>query len=371
MKLESVLIKVAIIILAVKALFILSTVIIIFAGIHHAGSSGKDDPENDAKVDRTEAIYTLNDGGGSYALSQVDINATEFVIPAEYNGLPVTAINRDAFYYVDYPMGCAGPDVYVAKLDSLTIPSSITEIKYGAFYKSDIKNIHYEGTIEEWCSISFGSSVFGEETSFYIGEEEVTDLTLPETLVKVESQAFSGYKKLTSLNLNLVDTVGSEAFACCHNLESVTAHNLKLIESAAFEDCPLLESFEINSSPLEKIGENAFWRCEKLYSFTLPENFISVGAKAFSGCTGLYDIYNFSNLNVIAGRSDNGNIAENALIVHTQKDDGLTLKIDDNFGWVLSEERGQLVKYFGEEPELILPEDVDGKQYDIRRNTFY
>ncbi len=65
--------------------------------------------------------YELSDDGTAYTVVGIaDTETTNIVIPAAYNGLPVTSIGDRAFY------GCSG-------LTSITIPDSVTSIGEYAF----------------------------------------------------------------------------------------------------------------------------------------------------------------------------------------------------------------------------------------------
>ena len=64
-------------------------------------------------------------------------------IPSTLDGLPVTQISDYTF-------------MYCTNLTSITIPKSVVKISSEAFTDSGLKEIIYEGTIEDWERIELG-----------------------------------------------------------------------------------------------------------------------------------------------------------------------------------------------------------------------
>ena len=87
--------------------------------------------------------FTLSNDRNYYSVkgSNSAKNAVSIVIPSEYNGKPVNAIDTQAFKDCN-------------KLVSIVIPESITNIKYYAFNNcTNLTNVKYTGTIADWCKI--------------------------------------------------------------------------------------------------------------------------------------------------------------------------------------------------------------------------
>ena len=102
-------------------------------------------------------------------------DATEVVIPAEVNGLPVTTIG-------DYAFGAC------YSLTSITIPNSVTTI---------------------------GNSAF-------LGCYSLTSITIPNSVTTIGEDAFWCCKSLTSITIpNSVISIGDRAFVDCDNLTDV------------------------------------------------------------------------------------------------------------------------------------------------------
>jgi hypothetical protein len=111
--------------------------------------------------------FTLNSDRQSYSVSKGTCTDTDIIIPATYEGLPVTKIGDSAFY------NCK-------ELTSISIPDSVTSIGDDAFEGcTSLKTVYYTGSSEEWGQISIGSSnsKLTSATRYYYSETQPTDTT--------------------------------------------------------------------------------------------------------------------------------------------------------------------------------------------------
>ena len=143
-------------------------------------------------------------------------------------------------------------------LTSLTLPSSVTSIGWGAF---------------SGCS-------------------GLTSLTIPSSVTEIGNQTFYGCSGLTSLTLpSGVTSIGNYAFEGCSGLTSLTIpSSVTSIGDRAFLGCSGLTSLTLPSS-VTSIGESAFTGCSGLTSLTIPSGVTSIGNFAFRDCSGLTSIY--------------------------------------------------------------------------------
>lgn len=132
----------------------------------------------------------------------------------------------------------------------------------------NFQKVYYEGTIEEWCSIDFQGSFAnplgqGDSVKFYIKKannvwDEITELTIPNTITKIGNYQFDGFR----------------------NLRSVTLHDeISHIGKYSFRDT----SFSIIDLPkgLISIGNYAFSGNENVEFVIIPSSVTEVGELIF------------------------------------------------------------------------------------------
>ena len=150
-------------------------------------------------------------------------------------------------------------------LESITIPSTVTLIREGAFINcANLKTVYYEGTIEQWCNISFKTAPCNG-SDLYINGELIQNLVIPQGITKIPDNAFADCTSLVSVDISeSVTTIGRSAFSGCTSLANVAlSPNIKDIEDGAFANCKALETIEIPVS-LKTIKSLAFYRCTSL-----------------------------------------------------------------------------------------------------------
>ena len=86
------------------------------------------------------------------------------------------------------------------------------------------------------------------EYELYVGEELVTDITVPSDMTTINSNFFSGCVSLTSLTIpDHVTTIGEGAFAGCINVKSlIIPSSVTTIGNNAFSDLQL-ETLELHT----------------------------------------------------------------------------------------------------------------------------
>lgn len=166
----------------------------------------------------TEGLeLTKSEDGQSYIVTGLgDATTKSIVIPAIHEGLPVTAIGDNAFYY--------------SEITSVTIPDSVKSIGIMAFAEC-----------EYLSTIRLGKSI----TKIGLGAfywTNISSITLPDTLTVIEEDTFSRCESLTSIIIpEGVTTIESGAFESCDSLISVTIpRSVTSIGERAFTDCPKL-----------------------------------------------------------------------------------------------------------------------------------
>lgn len=102
------------------------------------------------------------------------------------------------------------------------------------------------------------------------------------------------------------------------------------------------------------ISGYAFSGCTSLELVYMPDTLYSVGNGAFGGCTSLFEIYNFSNLNFVIGKTNYGGIARSAYKIHTSADDRMPKAKTDKVCFVKPADKWILARYLNPETNLRL-----------------
>ena len=178
-------------------------------------------------------------------------------------------------------------------IENLYIGKNITSISSSnPFYYNRFKNIYYDGTIEDWCSLRFDSL---EENPLYYGGKiyfkdgdsysELEVVEIPNTVTAIGDYQFYRFSSIKKVILpNTITSIGSNAFYNCKNLKGIYIESgLLTIGSEAFEGCTTLISVRLGDS-LTSIGDYAFKGCSLLYNVEIPNTLSSLGAGVFKDC---------------------------------------------------------------------------------------
>jgi len=179
-------------------------------------------------------------------------------------------------------------------LTKIVIPGSVNYIGLNAFDGcSGLTSVHISD-IAAWCEISFGnpaSNPLQYAKHLYLGEEEIKDLVIPNSVTNIGSYAFIYCSGLTSVTIpNSVTSIGNSAFIYCSGLTSVTIPNsVTSIGNYAFEDCTGLTSVTIPNS-VKTIGTYAFSGCENLLSVKIGDGCTAIPNRLFYNCKSLKEV---------------------------------------------------------------------------------
>lgn len=164
---------------------------------------------------------------------------------------------------------------------------TVDGVSYNITSESDLtcevteKNDGYEGDVTIPAEVSYGGKVYtvtaiGSD-AFYC--DELTSVTLPNTVTTLASSAFYMCMSLSKVNLgDAVEEIGSGAFMSCPIEEIKLPSTLKSIGSTAFMQSRL-KSVDLPPS-LENIGAMAF-SGTALTSVTVPNSVTEIGMGAF------------------------------------------------------------------------------------------
>ena len=184
---------------------------------------------------------------------------------------------------------------------SVTIPNSITIIKYDAF--CNCNNL---------TTVIFSSNLEIIEGGVFSGCNALSAITLPNSLKKIGNNAFRFCSSLASIEIpDGVTSIGNRAFQGCNGLTTISVGSgVEVIEGEAFQGCLSLASVHIKNlsawcnidfsqtgyvgwqetatNPLYN-AHHLFLNGEEILDLVIPDDVKSLNGN-FDGCTGLKSV---------------------------------------------------------------------------------
>lgn len=197
------------------------------------------------------------------------------VIPAtvEYDGVTYTVTSLQNYPGFSKNYG----------LKSVTIPSTIQTIDFGAFYAlHGLGGIYVSEDHPNYTTVD-GDLFSKDSTKLIYCRRNRSSYTVPDYVTIIGNGAFSSNNWLTSVVIpNSVTVIEASAFFDCGGLQKVNIPNsVTSIGASAFTNCKNLKPVEFPNS-LTSIGSKAFERCVSFKTINLPSSITSVGSNAFS-----------------------------------------------------------------------------------------
>ncbi len=126
---------------------------------------------------------------------------------------------------------------------------------------------------------------------WYIGEDTITKIVIPEGVETIGSYAFANLTALEEVVLpSTLNNIGVGAFLGCKQLKYINLENVQFVNEKAFADCELLGSDrDIDLRSIVAIGNYSFQNCCLNY-VQLPRTSQSLGEGAFYGNKALTEI---------------------------------------------------------------------------------
>ena len=215
------------------------------------------------------------------------------------------------------------------KLTDIIIPDEVTSIRYRAFDNCNaLKTVSLGANLTEigerafyQCTrlenITFGNKVSLIDIAAFDMCYYLKHVQLPESIIEIGDYAFS-YSGLTGVVIpNNVQSIGIGAFSTCRSLAQVViGDKVSNIGRSAFADCAALNLFTVSENNqkyicedsmllskdktvlyvfpggkkstiipnyIKKIGDGAF-AGHNISRIEIPDNVVSIGEYAFSGC---------------------------------------------------------------------------------------
>ena len=218
----------------------------------------------------------------------------------------------EAFYYVD--LDTLPSTILVirqeafklcARIRTMVLQSNLTEIGTEAFaFCRALATVFVPDSVREINKGAFGDCYSLQTVRLPANNAQfvrlaprlfrncisLRDLHLPATIDHIGARAFDGCTQLQHLAIpNSVDTISRSAFRDCRSLQTLELPQNDEFDNIPFEmchECTSLQRIVIPQS-VEVISARAFRLCSSLVDVDLGRNLISVGARAFAGCTAL------------------------------------------------------------------------------------
>lgn len=239
-----------------------------------------------------EVDYVLYSTAGGYlrvnqhngTLTDCSTLSGDLVIPAEVEGVAVTAIADRAFYgqegltsvTVPSSVKTIGDQAFTSclALKTATLSEGVITLGKNAFrYCYSLANLNLPTSLQviddyafQRClalkSVTVPSGVDRIGKNVFEDCENLTTVKLPATVISVGEYAFSGCKKLTTVNLPT----------------GITALN-----TAVFNGCAALQQVIVPEG-VQRVYGLAFRNCSSLQKLSLPDSIQSIGGNAFDGC---------------------------------------------------------------------------------------
>ena len=311
----------------------------------------------DSKIVKKDDYLFYTYKGVNYLFGYLG-NDTELTLPESYNGQSYEIYNH-AFYRND-------------NITKVIIPDSVTSIGNYAFY------FCYSLT-----SVTFSDSVTDIGKYAFCNCDSLASVTFSDSVTDIGDYAFYDCNSLTSVTIpNSVTSIGDSAFRDCNSLIRVYIADLAKWCNISFGDFfanplyyaknlylngKLVTSLVIPDS-VTSIGWYAFYNCINLTSVTIPNSVTSIGGMAFYGCYKLLEVINKSSLLLTVSSSDCGHVVCYARETHRGES-----KIVNKDGYLFYTYYGidYLIGYAGDNTELTLPKNYNGKVYEIHKYAFY
>ena len=254
-----------------------------------------------------ENIVTIDESGVVKGVAEGFASVTIKVMQGDRS----TYYSETVSVEVKDPYITTGPSLthYFGNGGSVVVPADkhLTEIGNFAF-----ANFDYVLKSAEELAID------DRETSkmWYIGENTITKVILPEGIEKIGSYAFANLTALEEIVLpSTLEAIEYGAFYGCTSLQKISfsgENNLKIINQNAFENCDLQKTIDlsaicvisdyafagnqdlegiITSDTLLSIGRYAFAGCKKLENVTITADKVKYGTYAFTDCESLTEFY--------------------------------------------------------------------------------
>jgi hypothetical protein len=225
---------------------------------NNGGNENSGGGENGSAKEEYDRLFEFSLHDGAYELTAVKRGYTTYIIPEEYDYVPVKSIAMGAFKDGDF-------------IEILSVPTGVKELGFGVL--KDLKNLK-ELTLPfvgasadadaDWDAESNSYArfcyIFGDSNSSIT--DALTKLTvngnIPKNAFKDATRRAENHIETIKIGTR-VKTINESAFADCPRLREIFGgENLENINAYAFSDCPFLKEITLESRKLTSVEPSAF-----------------------------------------------------------------------------------------------------------------
>lgn len=228
----------------------------------------------------------------------------------------ITYIGNNAFYDCDYlqvidvpeKVKTIGNSAFYScdRLATVTLHEGLESIGNSAFnYLPSLKTIVMPSTLTTIGTTAFANctsltsatmpaSMTAIPEELFYQDRQLADITLPTAFVTIGKRAFVQTAIKTMTLPATIKEIGESAFSKCHQLTNmVIPESVTELSTSLFEDCSVLTSVSLPAT-LTRIGNRSFYNCPSLESVVLPTTIKTIGAGAFNSCSKLMYVYSLA-----------------------------------------------------------------------------
>lgn len=201
-----------------------------------------------------------------------------------------------------YQVVSLGSECFLRKTNvvKVNIPSTVKSIRARAFMESGIREITIPETVTQLSGSAFyrcnnlervviKAPITKIEMNTFAKCFNLKSVVLPNTIREIDSYAFQYCRSLISINIpSSLKVLNRAVFEDCSSLVSIDLKNCESISSNTFSGCTNLQNVK-----MEKCREiqNIFRYCTSLKEIRIPESVQFIGGEAFRGCSSLEKVY--------------------------------------------------------------------------------
>lgn len=170
-----------------------------------------------------------------------------------------------------------------SNLKSIKIPATITSIGKQAFAGCSSLAKTETDSIQAWMNLQFAdakANPVSASRNLYIAGKELTTLSLPANINKIQDYAFFGCLSLTNLALNNIASFGNKSLAATGLTSVALTDTVASYGYGVFADNLVLDSIYI-AAGFTNVPDGIFENCVSLSKANLPASLLSIGRRSF------------------------------------------------------------------------------------------